>query len=157
MAQHRAAGGVFVDEEDLLDSGREDGRDLVEDLLDDWPGLGGPVDDESEASHLLRPRDDGDIVLEEEVEVRLKDLVEPIIIGEQDERTACLGHPARQTKHAETDEFFAVLETRLNILLKIYSELEKLELDYFAKYSACLESHVEVVADTRLSWHVGLL
>ena len=95
LAQHGAARGILVDEEDFLDGGWEDGGDLVEDLLDHWPGLCIPINDQSKASHLLGPRDDGDIILEQEVEVRLKDLVESVSVGEEDERTSCLCDSAR--------------------------------------------------------------
>ena len=128
LAQHGATRGILVDEEDFLYGGWEDGGDLVEDLLDDGPGLRIAINDQSEARDLLSPRDDGDIILEEEVQVRLKDLVESVSVGEEDERTSCLCDSARQTQHPETNEALTILQ-----------------------------SHVKVMADTRLSGHVALL
>ena len=128
LAQHGATRGILVDEEDFLYGGWEDGGDLVEDLLDDGPGLRIAINDQSEARDLLSPRDDGDIILEEEVQVRLKDLVESVSVGEEDERTSCLCDSARQPQNPETNEAFTILQ-----------------------------SHVKIVADTRLSRHVALL
>ena len=128
LAQHGAARWILVDKEDFLDGGWEDRSDLVEDLLDHRPGLGVAINDQSEARDLLSPRDDGDIILEEKVEVGLKDLVESVSVGEEDERTSCLSDSARQPQHPETNEAFTILQ-----------------------------SHVKIVADTRLSRHVALL
>ena len=128
LTQHCSSGRIFVDEEDFLYGGWEDGGDLVEDLLDDGPGLRIAINDQSKARDLLSPRDDGDIILEEEVQVRLKDLVESVSVGEEDERTSCLCDSARQTQHPETNKALTILQ-----------------------------SHVKVMADTRLSGHVALL
>ena len=70
-------------------------------------------------THLVRARDDGDVIFQYKLEVRLQHLVELVGVGEENDGTAGLGEAAGEPHNPVPDESLAVLDvdTQLRWLL----------------------------------------